>query len=107
MILINSCNSEREDEILLAMGLGKIFILKVNIIRIVFLSLLSSLLSLGIYGGLVKLFFKVMIDSPGKISIKLIILSILISVSITIVAFIAPIRRSYKKRTLDLILHEN
>ena len=107
MILINSYNSEKEEEILLALGLGKIFILKVNIIKIVFLSFLSSLLSLGIYSGLIKLFFKVMIDSPGKISFNLIIITILISLSITIVAFIVPIRRIYKKRSLDLITQDN
>ena len=107
MILINSYNSEKEEEILLALGLGKIFILKVNIIKIVFLSFLSSLLSLGIYSGLIKLFFKVMIDSPGKISFNLIIITILISLSITIVAFIVPMRRIYKKRSLDLITQDN
>lgn len=103
MVYMNFIKDEKDEEILVALGLGKTFVIKVQLIKMVMLIFLSSILSLGIYALIVNLFFALMINSGGNISIGVIIINLIISIVISIISFNTPLRKILKKKQLNLL----
>ncbi|MBU5227150.1 hypothetical protein KQI36_10910 [Clostridium senegalense] len=103
IVYMNCIKDEKDEEILMALGLGKVFVIKVQIVKMIFLILLSSILSLEIYTLIVKLFFKVMLNSSSELLIRAIVINLVISIIISIISFAIPLRKILKKEALNLL----
>lgn len=102
MAYMSSVRDEKDEEILISLGLGKIFVVKSQIVKIILLIFFASMLSLGLYGLIIKIFLKIMINSSGEISMRIIIINLIISVVISIISFNIPLRKTLKKKELNL-----
>ena len=103
IVYINCNRDEKDEEILMAIGLGKIFILKTQIIKMIITIILSSILSLGIYGLIVKLFFALMFKGNGSISLSIIIMNIVLAIIVSIISFGYSFKKIMKKKELRLL----
>lgn len=107
MVFMNCSKDERDEEILIALGYSKDFIIKSQIVKMVITITLASILSLGVYGLIIKFFFAIMTKASGEISIDIILINILLSIIITIVSFAPAIRNIMRKRELNLLRDES
>ena len=107
MVYMNFIKDEQDSEMFIALGLGRKFVIRVQVIKMILLVILSSTLSLIIYYIMVNLFSAMMIDGKGVISLKIIIMNLLISIFIAIITFNVPLRRISKKSNLNLLREVN
>ena len=106
MVCMNCNKDEKDEEMLISLGFGKVSIIKVQAIKILLLICFSSTLSIGIYSIGINMFFKLLINSSGKVSLNIIVLNIIISIIIAFISFILPIRKIVKKKELTLLREE-
>ena len=106
MVCMNCNKDEKDEEMLITLGFGKLSIIKVQAIKILLLICFSSTLSIGIYSIGINMFFKLLINSSGKVSLNIIVLNIIISIIIAFISFILPIRKIVKKKELTLLREE-
>lgn len=98
MTYMNSLKGEKDEKILRELGINKGFIIKSEIIKILILSVFSWGISLGIYSGAIKLFFKAMVNGTSEISSSIVICTGILSMLITIGSFMISLRRKIRKR---------
>lgn len=106
MVFMNCSKDERDEEILIALGYNKDFIIKSQLVKMAITIMLASVLSLGVYGLIIKFFFAMMIKASGEISIGIIVINILLSIIITIVSFAPALRNIRRKKELNLLREE-
>jgi|GEM_PF-1982551 len=107
MVYINCIKDEKDEEILISLGLGKGFVMKVQVVKMALLVIFSSILSLGIYSLMVNIFFVMMINSSGDISTGIVLTNVVISIVISIISFNVPLRKISQKRQLNLLREVN
>lgn len=103
VVYINCSKDERDEEILLSLGRGKEFILRGNIIKIIISMSLAVILSIGVYGAVVKLFFAMMFNMNGEISVEIVFINIILGLIISIISFRYPFKKIVKKKELELL----
>lgn len=106
MIFMNCIQDQRDEEILMALGYNKNFIIKSQIVKMLIITFISSLLSLGIYSIVIKFFISMMTKISGNISFLTIISNIILSIVISIISFIPAIRNIIKRKELSLLREE-
>jgi len=107
MVYMNFIKDEKDEEILISLGLGKGFVMKVQVVKMILLVIFSSILSLGIYYLMVNLFFAMMINSSGDVSTEIVLINIVISIVVSIISFNVPLRKISQKRQLNLLREVN
>ncbi|MGL5577371.1 MAG: FtsX-like permease family protein [Sarcina sp.] len=103
IVYINCSKDERDEEILLSLGCGKEFILRGHIIKIIISMSLAVILSLGIYSAIVKLFFAMMFNGRGEISVEIVFINIILGLIISVISFRYPFKKIVKKKELELL----
>ena len=90
----------KDEEILKALGLGRKFIFKSTLIKIILIIILSSLLSVGLYSLIIKLFFSLMFNLSISLNINTIIILILSSIVVALISFNYIFRKTDKSLNL-------
>lgn len=103
MVYMNYIKDEKNEEILIALGLGKDFVVKEQIIKMILLAMFSSIIALGLYYLMVNLFFVMLVNSIGRISVLIVFVNIIVSIIISAISFNIPLRRIRKKTQLNLL----
>lgn len=100
MVYMNCEKDEKDEEVLIALGFKRSFIINVQIIKGGLVMIFSSILSLVIYALIIKIFFKMMIKSNSEISGEIIVINLILAIIISIISFNLPIRKVKKKERI-------
>ena len=92
---------KKNNEIIMALGMGKGFIFKSRIIKIISNSILASILSVGVFSLIINLWIAAMFKQPGNVNIGTVLILSSLSLVFSLLSYIFNLR-VYDK-SFDLI----
>ncbi|GAA0064927.1 ABC transporter permease [Clostridium sp. CTA-1] len=103
MVYMNYIGNKKDETIIIALGIGKDFCMKYELLKLALLVLTSTLMAFGIYALVLKTALKLFLDSDTYISFLYLFASMGISTVLSIITFNLPIRNLRKKISFQLL----
>jgi len=103
MVYMNYIGNKKDETIIIALGIGKDFCMKYELLKLALLVVTSTLMAFGIYALVLKTALKLFLDSDTYISFLYLFASMGISTVLSIITFNLPIRNLRKKISFELL----
>ncbi|APC79138.1 TPA: ABC transporter permease [Clostridium botulinum] len=103
MVYMNYIENKKDETIIVALGIGKGFCMKYELLKLSLLVVTSTIMAFGIYTLVLKTALKLFLDSDTYISFIYLFASMGISTVLSIITFNLPIRNLRKKISFELL----
>lgn len=103
MVYMNYIENKKDESIIVALGIGKEFCIKYQMVKVMLLIATSTVMGFGIYALVLKTVLKLFLNAKVFISPMYLLGTIIISIMLSIISFNMPIRDIKKQTSFQLL----